>query len=458
MFARQSIKIAVAWFNLKTILDILTLKLKGGISVEIILHYDDINNGGKNSLDFSSYKRSGGVLIWAHSNNSTMHQKFCIIDEETVITGSFNWTNRAENRNDEDILVHKDDTELVRDFLCRFNELKTKYTIITPLNSIGYNNISNVSHRSTLMEKGLIENKKGITTQDGVLSVPSYSILDKENGLKKGAKVPYSNLKDANFSVWIPDVASDTRIQPIPDSEYKKKFVAIINGRSEVCHGYDVRYYHTDNFYSRLEDIPDTLSARGLIAVSSYASKFVNTSIMDSSINTIAELRRACISKKKTVLDNPINFEFSKYGVIYRENPKDRKLAKFKGLPIGIIMDIVKWIFEDFTIPISSHYYHRRLNSSVFKYINRLKQSEKESFYSILDLESYHVHFDNHTTVYNSIEKIAGDSLSRTINDIYFIGYNAYKHKLEWQQHTELKTLGDYINFLKEKRIYSDYR
>ena len=59
MLARKSIKIAVAWFNLKTILDILTLKLRGGISVEIILQYDEINNGGKYSLDFTDFKYHG---------------------------------------------------------------------------------------------------------------------------------------------------------------------------------------------------------------------------------------------------------------------------------------------------------------------------------------------------------------------------------------------------------------
>lgn len=127
MLARKSIKIAVAWFNLKTILDILTLKLRGGISVEIILHYDEINNGGKYSLDFTDFINCGGVLIWAHSSNSTMHQKFCVIDEDTVISGSFNWTNRAEKRNDEDIQVRKNDEKFIMTFLNRFDELKAKY-------------------------------------------------------------------------------------------------------------------------------------------------------------------------------------------------------------------------------------------------------------------------------------------------------------------------------------------
>ena len=135
MLARKSIKIAVAWFNLKTILDILTIKVRGGISVEIILQDDEINNGGKYSLNFRNYKNHGGLLIWARSENSTMHQKFCIIDDETVITGSFNWTNRAEKRNDEDILVHKNDNKIAANYVGRFDELKTKYSSVSPTSS-----------------------------------------------------------------------------------------------------------------------------------------------------------------------------------------------------------------------------------------------------------------------------------------------------------------------------------
>ena len=45
MLAQQSIKIAVAWFNSKNILNILCWKLGGGVNVEAVLHYDDINYG-----------------------------------------------------------------------------------------------------------------------------------------------------------------------------------------------------------------------------------------------------------------------------------------------------------------------------------------------------------------------------------------------------------------------------
>ena len=34
-----------------------------------------------------------------------MHNKYAVIDGETVISGSFNWTKSAEYRNDENLVV-----------------------------------------------------------------------------------------------------------------------------------------------------------------------------------------------------------------------------------------------------------------------------------------------------------------------------------------------------------------
>ena len=56
MLAQKSIKVAVAWINSKEILGILCWKLKGGVDVVLILQYDDINNGGINSLDLVSIR------------------------------------------------------------------------------------------------------------------------------------------------------------------------------------------------------------------------------------------------------------------------------------------------------------------------------------------------------------------------------------------------------------------
>lgn len=34
-----------------------------------------------------------------------MHNKFCVIDDEVIITGSYNWTVRADLENDENLLI-----------------------------------------------------------------------------------------------------------------------------------------------------------------------------------------------------------------------------------------------------------------------------------------------------------------------------------------------------------------
>ena len=37
-----------------------------------------------------------------------MHDKFCVIDNQLVITGSYNWSDNAEFKNDENITIEKD--------------------------------------------------------------------------------------------------------------------------------------------------------------------------------------------------------------------------------------------------------------------------------------------------------------------------------------------------------------
>ena len=149
MLAQKSIKIAVAWFNSKNILNILSWKLRGGIKVELILQYDNINIGNASSLDFTEYNQLGGILIWAKSENSTMHVKFCVIDDKVLLHGSCNWTYRAFNKNDEVLNVTKDESKIIDSYLCEFSSLKEKYTSPTiSQRRIGYatkkrkNNIS----------------------------------------------------------------------------------------------------------------------------------------------------------------------------------------------------------------------------------------------------------------------------------------------------------------------------
>ena len=52
--------------------------------------------------------QDAGVDIFEDGNCYTMHHKFIIIDEKIVITGSYNFTKRAEEQNDENLVIIED--------------------------------------------------------------------------------------------------------------------------------------------------------------------------------------------------------------------------------------------------------------------------------------------------------------------------------------------------------------
>ena|SRR3989344_3057777 len=61
-----------------------------------------------------------GIDVVKDGNKNNLHHKVFIIDEETVVTGSFNPTGSGDKRNDENILIIKD-KEIVRQFKEEFD-------------------------------------------------------------------------------------------------------------------------------------------------------------------------------------------------------------------------------------------------------------------------------------------------------------------------------------------------
>ncbi|MBQ6204030.1 MAG: leucine-rich repeat protein [Prevotella sp.] len=123
--AQKSIKIAVAWFTNDLLFQPLLLKLQIGLNVEIILNDDEINHSEEEGLDFDQFVRLGGILRW-NKSKQLMHQKFCIIDDNIVISGSYNWTNKAEY-NDELVTIYIDEKSTVDFFNHEFATLQRKF-------------------------------------------------------------------------------------------------------------------------------------------------------------------------------------------------------------------------------------------------------------------------------------------------------------------------------------------
>ncbi|MDY3528711.1 phospholipase D-like domain-containing protein [Riemerella anatipestifer] len=139
--AQKSIFIAVAWFTNKNIFNELVNKARNGCTVSLIISNDNINLNS--SIDFEQLL-TGKSKVYKIGNGDTdlMHNKFCVIDYSTVITGSYNWSYKAES-NFENVIITSNDTTLAEQFISEFNNIRKQYypdtvneEIVFPLNKI----------------------------------------------------------------------------------------------------------------------------------------------------------------------------------------------------------------------------------------------------------------------------------------------------------------------------------
>jgi len=123
--ARQSIFIAVAWFTNQNIFNALVAKTNEGCRISLIISDDDINRNS--SIDFEILNQNGSAVYRVgNGNTSLMHNKFCVIDHSTVITGSYNWSYKAES-NFENVVITQNDTVLAEQFIAEFNRIRNRF-------------------------------------------------------------------------------------------------------------------------------------------------------------------------------------------------------------------------------------------------------------------------------------------------------------------------------------------
>ncbi len=117
--AKRSIYVAVAWFTDTHLFEKLINKLNEGVEVSVVIVKDDINNKGWN--DFERITQNGGQF--SAIEDTLMHNKFCVIDERIVVTGSYNWTYNAATKNLENITVTYNDYDLALKFIQQFRHI-----------------------------------------------------------------------------------------------------------------------------------------------------------------------------------------------------------------------------------------------------------------------------------------------------------------------------------------------
>ncbi|MEJ7667098.1 MAG: phospholipase D-like domain-containing protein [Hymenobacter sp.] len=119
--ATSSLEIAVTWFTNHDLFDAVLKKLENpDFEASLIVLNDRINNK-KEGVDFQAFIDRGGNFYYS-SEERMVHHKFCIIDNKIVITGSYNWTYYAENRNYENIIL-LNDSVIAKSYLEEFESV-----------------------------------------------------------------------------------------------------------------------------------------------------------------------------------------------------------------------------------------------------------------------------------------------------------------------------------------------
>ncbi len=114
--AEDSIQLAMYNLNLKPVAEALIAAQARGVTVEVVMDNDKMDNKVPRSM------ASAGVPMVTDSDESTMHNKFMVIDGEQVWTGSLNYTDTGCGE-DYNNLIQINSTELARNYQVEFEEM-----------------------------------------------------------------------------------------------------------------------------------------------------------------------------------------------------------------------------------------------------------------------------------------------------------------------------------------------
>jgi hypothetical protein len=118
--AEKNIDIAMYYFTDSDLSHAVVDAIERGIKIRIYLDHSQVNAKYSSSRFFVK----NGIPVKISSNNDIMHNKFAVIDNKIALTGSYNWTASASERNDENLVIIKDE-QIAGKYSSRFEDFWT---------------------------------------------------------------------------------------------------------------------------------------------------------------------------------------------------------------------------------------------------------------------------------------------------------------------------------------------
>ncbi|SDR63448.1 PLD-like domain-containing protein [Rhizobiales bacterium GAS113] len=117
----RTIEVAAYEFTSKPVADALIRAVQRGVKVHLVA--DAQENPGKGGRSRVEYVAAAGVAVRFDDVYPIMHDKFIVVDTDTVETGSFNFTYGAQRKNAENVLVLWHAAAVARLYAQHFDEL-----------------------------------------------------------------------------------------------------------------------------------------------------------------------------------------------------------------------------------------------------------------------------------------------------------------------------------------------
>lgn len=118
--AQQSIVFMAFSFTRDDFAQAMLARARAGVTVRGVFESEQVESNGKNG-EYGNL-RAAGLDVHRDGNPRVMHHKVIIIDERIVITGSYNFSSSAEERNDENLLIIYN-PEIAAQFLQEFERV-----------------------------------------------------------------------------------------------------------------------------------------------------------------------------------------------------------------------------------------------------------------------------------------------------------------------------------------------
>ena len=100
--ARSSIYFMAFTFTRTDFTDVMIAKAQNGVTVQGVFESRQISAGADAAWNALT---GAGLDVRKDGNSRTMHHKVIIVDGQTVVMGSYNFSKNAEEQNDENILI-----------------------------------------------------------------------------------------------------------------------------------------------------------------------------------------------------------------------------------------------------------------------------------------------------------------------------------------------------------------